>query len=87
MLQRSSASIPELLELEPQYAASVHMSTFHQRPQVLPLREDNEGRGEQIRLWICQGWKALEEEAREARRGLWSMSNPIPPWEFRRNRR
>jgi endonuclease YncB( thermonuclease family) len=33
---------------------------------------------------ICQEWKALEEEARKARRGLWSMAKPIPPWEFRR---
>jgi len=27
--------------------------------------------------------KQLENEARVARRGLWSQSNPIPPWEFR----
>ena len=26
----------------------------------------------------------LENEARAARRGLWSDPNPIPPWEFRR---
>lgn len=26
----------------------------------------------------------LEREAREARRGLWSVANPQPPWEFRR---
>jgi endonuclease YncB( thermonuclease family) len=25
-----------------------------------------------------------EEEARKAKRGLWSIPNPIPPWEFRR---
>jgi endonuclease YncB( thermonuclease family) len=35
---------------------------------------------------ICQGWKALEEEARAARRGLWSMPKPVAPWEFRRRR-
>ena len=29
----------------------------------------------------------LEEEARKARRGLWSMPNPVPPWEFRRQGR
>jgi len=28
----------------------------------------------------------LEDEAREARRGLWSDRNPIPPWKFRRMR-
>ncbi len=32
---------------------------------------------------ICQEWKKLEEAAREARRGLWSMPHPVPPWEFR----
>jgi len=36
---------------------------------------------------ICQEWGVLETEAREARRGLWSMPNAIPPWEFRRSRR
>jgi endonuclease YncB( thermonuclease family) len=36
---------------------------------------------------ICQGWKVLEAEARSARRGLWSMPNAIPSWEFRRSRR
>jgi len=25
----------------------------------------------------------LEEEAREARRGLWQNSHPVPPWQFR----
>jgi endonuclease YncB( thermonuclease family) len=35
---------------------------------------------------ICQEWKKLEAEAREARRGLWSMPNRMPPWEFRRQR-
>jgi endonuclease YncB( thermonuclease family) len=36
---------------------------------------------------ICEQWERLETEARSARRGLWSMSNAIPPWEFRRSRR
>lgn len=31
--------------------------------------------------------RALEAEARDARRGLWRDANPIPPWEFRRMRR
>ena len=26
----------------------------------------------------------LEEEAREAKRGLWGQGTPIPPWEWRR---
>ena len=36
---------------------------------------------------ICQEWNKLEEEAREKRRGLWSMPKPVPPWEFRRQGR
>jgi endonuclease YncB( thermonuclease family) len=36
---------------------------------------------------ICQEWKELEAEAKKARRGLWSMPNPVPPWEFRRRNR
>lgn len=36
---------------------------------------------------ICKRWERLETEAREARRGLWSTPNAIPPWEFRRSRR
>lgn len=28
-----------------------------------------------------------EDEARTARRGLWSQSNPVPPWEFRHKTR
>jgi micrococcal nuclease len=36
---------------------------------------------------ICQEWKKLEGEAQNAKRGLWSMPNPIPPWEFRRRNR
>jgi hypothetical protein len=28
---------------------------------------------------ICQGWNALEEEARKATRGLWSMPRPVAP--------
>ena len=30
---------------------------------------------------------ALEAEARTARRGLWSEPSPVPPWEWRRERR
>jgi endonuclease YncB( thermonuclease family) len=36
---------------------------------------------------ICERWKVLENEAREARRGLWADPNPIPLWEFRRQKR
>jgi endonuclease YncB( thermonuclease family) len=30
---------------------------------------------------------ALEVEAREAKRGLWSEPDPVPPWQWRRTRR
>jgi micrococcal nuclease len=33
---------------------------------------------------IYQDWNVLEAEARKARRGLWSMTKPVAPWEFRR---
>lgn len=34
---------------------------------------------------ICEEWQVLEAEAQEKRRGLCSMPNTIPPWEFRRS--
>jgi len=34
---------------------------------------------------ICKEW--IQAEALEARRGLWSMPNPVPPWEYRRRNR
>ena len=36
---------------------------------------------------ICERWERLEDEARDGRRGLWSMPNAIPPWEFRKRSR
>jgi len=36
---------------------------------------------------ICERWKVLEQEAREAERGLWGDPHAIPPWEFRRQER
>ena len=38
-------------------------------------------------LPICAEWKNLEAEAKEAKRGIWSEHDPIPPWEFRRQKR
>ena len=32
----------------------------------------------------CSRWLELEEEARKQKIGIWSMPNPMPPWEFRR---
>ncbi|MBL8309474.1 MAG: thermonuclease family protein [Burkholderiales bacterium] len=31
-------------------------------------------------------YSAAEDEAREAKRGLWRDPSPTPPWEFRKNR-
>ncbi|MBK8491955.1 MAG: thermonuclease family protein [Saprospirales bacterium] len=31
-------------------------------------------------------WADLEEEARQARRGLWADKEPIAPWEWRKNK-
>jgi endonuclease YncB( thermonuclease family) len=36
---------------------------------------------------ICFTWYQLEAEAHDNKHGLWTDSNPIPPWEFRRKRR
>ena len=32
---------------------------------------------------VCEKWKALQQQAREAERGLWADPNPIPPWMFK----
>ncbi|WP_251922968.1 thermonuclease family protein [Salinibacter ruber] len=29
------------------------------------------------------GYRRLQRQARNAKRGLWSQSNPVPPWEWR----
>ena len=36
---------------------------------------------------ICERWKVLEYEVREAKQGLWSDPNPVPLREFRRKKR
>lgn len=36
---------------------------------------------------FCAEWLDLEDTARRRGIGLWSHSNPIPPWEFRRGKR
>ena len=35
---------------------------------------------------VCKPWKELEKRAKRQQRGLWSMPNPTPPWEFRRSK-
>jgi endonuclease YncB( thermonuclease family) len=36
---------------------------------------------------ICESWKNFQLKAKFDKLGLWSNPNPIPPWEFRRQRR
>lgn len=31
----------------------------------------------------CSEWRQLQEKAKASKVGLWSQSNPTPPWEFR----
>ena len=32
---------------------------------------------------ICDSWQTLEENARDRGVGLWSRSDPTPPWKWR----
>lgn len=32
----------------------------------------------------CAEWRQVQEKARTSKVGLWSVSNPVPPWEFRK---
>ncbi len=32
----------------------------------------------------CSLWLELEERARKSKVGLWSLPNPIPPWDYRK---
>lgn len=34
----------------------------------------------------CKAWKELEKRAKRQKLGLWSLPNPIPPWEFHKRR-
>jgi micrococcal nuclease len=34
----------------------------------------------------CKGWKEMEKQAKRQKLGLWSVLNPIPPWEFRHSK-
>ena len=33
---------------------------------------------------ICKKWNNIEKEARLNKNGLWAASNPVPPWEWRK---
>ena len=36
------------------------------------------------KLPICQQWYKYEKEAKSKQFGIWSKSNPTPPWDFRK---
>jgi micrococcal nuclease len=72
------------------FPAPVNMQAAHGRPASVRLSDTlvNEELIRQGLAWvfsrycdrpICHQWKAVEEEARKARRGLWSMPNPVAP--------
>ena len=35
---------------------------------------------------FCRDWKRIEAQVREAGRGLWQDTNPIPPWDWRKSK-
>lgn len=35
---------------------------------------------------ICQSWKKLEDTARENNKGLWSATQPVSPWKWKRGK-
>jgi endonuclease YncB( thermonuclease family) len=35
----------------------------------------------------CNQWQKLELRARQSERGLWTQSDPVPPWDWRRGER
>jgi micrococcal nuclease len=40
--------------------------------------------GQYCKASFCSQWNQYQDTARSRKIGLWSMSNSIPPWEFRR---
>ena len=36
---------------------------------------------------FCRDWLILEEHAKTARIGLWRDNNPVPPWQYRKDKR
>ena len=30
--------------------------------------------------------KRMQEQAKQAKRGLWSLDNPVPPWQWRKDK-
>ena len=37
--------------------------------------------------WVCGEWSGLETDARSSGVGLWADEDPVPPWQWRRDKR
>jgi len=37
--------------------------------------------------WVCGEWVGLETEARSSQVGLWADKDPVPPWQWRRDKK
>lgn len=42
--------------------------------------------GNQCTLEVCSKWQSMQDQARDAERGLWSEANPVPPWNYGRTK-
>lgn len=38
--------------------------------------------GRQCTLDVCSKWQTMQDQSRDAQRGLWSEANPVPPWNW-----
>lgn len=43
--------------------------------------------GKYCKIQMCPEWAKEQSIAKRSRRGLWKDPNPIPPWQWRKNRR
>ncbi len=82
-----------------QYGRAVAILTLAAPPAGSPLaggRSLNEELVAAGHAWVyrrfcrtarCEEWQRLEKEARENKQGLWQAKKPVPPWQWRRQRR
>lgn len=52
------------------------------------LRSGNAWLYEQYcKSWVCGEWFGIEADARSSRVGLWADKDPVPPWQWRRDKK